>query len=315
MGIKYIKDRKGKFAGSVSDGKGLPSAIPTLPKRPVRPEPELPVVAMPSATEVPEDYHPRLSIPRQIQLKYNIEEFFEYEVKENQELRTSILEGKEIGHTIASDIDNKTGQVLKDAGHPIVYEVDERSQEVKARSFGDLWIRDGEYINPINVKTGIVNGNKNGSGNMASMQRLKDAYLSGEIDAYYLAIVKFDVNDDQEITPQVFFVDALNYLDHMNYNMGTGQIMMKEKELYEKIAENPTYTLTRKEKVEKLRDLYDRGLNEARAKLLRMENGKSDFTDYLGALERHSCGKDLSACVCPGNKGYETPNKPGRSFA
>lgn len=311
MGLKYIKDKKGKFRGSISDGKNLPSAVPTLPKRPAPAAHIAPVpTVVPEAVE-----HPRLSIPRQIQLKYNIEEFFEYEVQENEALRNSILEGKEIGHSIASEIDNKTGQVLKDAGHPIVYEVDERTQAVKARSFGDLWIRDGEYTNPINVKTGIVNSGSGGSGNMASMQRLKDAYLSGEIDAYYLAIVKFDVDDEQRITPQVFFVDALNYLDHMNYNMGTGQIMMKEKELYEKIAENPTYTLTRKEKVEKLRDLYDRGLEEARAKLARMEAGASDFGDYLGALNKHACGKDLSECICPGNRAYTTPKRPGRSFA
>ena len=318
MGIKYVKDKKGKFQGSVSDGKGLPTAVPTLPKRPQAAA--APAIQAPIVTEVaPEletEYHPRLSIPRQIQLKYNIEEFFEHEVVENEALRNSIIEGKEIGHSIASEIDNKTAQVLKDAGHPIVYEVDDKTGAKKARSFGDSWIRDGDYVNPINVKTGVMNSsssNSGGNSNMASMMRLKDAYLSGEIDSYYLAITKFDVDDDQNIRPQVFFVDALNYLDHMNYNMGTGQIMMKEKELYEAIEADPTRTLTRKEKVEKLQGLYQRGLEEARAKLVRMEAGESDFSDYLGALDTHSCGKELSKCTC--NNGYQTPAKPGRTFA
>lgn len=315
MGLKYIKDRKGKFRGSISDGKDIPTSGPSLPKRPQAGKPNEPENTKPNISIQPtEDYHPRLSIPRQIQLKYNIEEFFETEVEENEALKKSILEGKEIGHTISSDIDEKTSQVLRDAGHPIVHEIDERTQEPKARSFGDIWIRDGDYVNPINVKTGVLNSGSYGNSNMASMSRLKDAYLSGAIDAYYLAIVKFDVDEDQKITPRVYFVDGLNFIDHMNYNMGTGQIMMKEKELYDAITTDTTRSLSRREKVEKLRDLYDSGLQEAKAKIARMEKGQSDFGNFLDALSSHSCKDEFPHCGCSQREDYTPVPKPGRSF-
>lgn len=287
MALKYIKDRYGKFKGSVSDGKNIPNSVPALPKKP-----EL-TVEQQTAPFTNDDsaFIRPLSIPRQIQLKYNISEFFEHEVVENAALRQSILEGKEIGHTISSDIDTKTSQVLKDAGHPIVYEVDQKTNAKKARSFGDIWIRDGNYVNPINVKTGVVSSDSYGNSNMVSMSRLKDAYLSNEISAYYLAIVKFDVSEDETITPQVFFVDALNFVDHLNYNMGTGQIMMKEKELYTAIEENPTKTLTREEKITKLKGLYQSGLDEAKAKLTRMEAGALDFDSVLEGEDYSSARK------------------------
>lgn len=259
-----VHDSEGNLRGSLATGgKNVPtvSMIPmVLPGKPVHGRAQdIEIIIDPVRIE-------RIrKIKYQIGIKDKILEFIQDEVKNNPALREAILGGKEVGHTISSHIDVATSEFLKSAGYPVKYEVYSGTEDKTKRSFGDIWIEEDGKMNPINIKTGILG---KGNPNMVSMERVRTSFVvEKEIEAYYLAIIKFSVNDAQEITPVVYFIDALNFIDYLNYNMGPGQIMMKEASLYEAVEENPGLTLTREQKESKLKALYAKALEVGRIKV------------------------------------------------
>lgn len=256
-----------------------------------------------------------IQIKNQIAIKNDIAEFINQEILTNETLRESILSGKEAGHSIASHIDVETSRWLLGKGYPIKYEIDPKTQEKITRSFGDIWIKESGHYNPINIKTGLISSTGSGSSNMTSMNRLKDDFLSGNITAYYLAIIKFEVSETNEITPRVYFIDALNFIDYLSYNMGPGQIMMKEKELYKVLETNPGLTLTKEEKISKLKDLYTKGIEEGARKLKEMQDGLADFDAVLSTSAKHVCEEGSIICRCKvSNEPYSHVGKTIRHF-
>lgn len=237
-------------------------------------------------------------IKRQVGIKNDIIGFIQSELDNNPELRNSILSGKEVGHTISSYIDVETSKFLMNAGYPIKHEVNPKTQDKTTRSFGDIWIKEDSFMNPINIKTGLLLEDGGSNPNMTSMNRLKNSFLSESISAYYLAIIKFSILDNDEIEPVVYFIDALNFIDYLNYNMGTGQIMLKEKELYKVLETNPSLTLTREEKIAKLKALYARGLEEAERKIEKSRETLKDFDNFKSESEEHVCDPDSLICNC-----------------
>ena len=256
-----------------------------------------------------------IQIKKEIGIKNHIVEFITEELKNNEELRKSILFGKEVGHTISSHIDVSTSRHLISKNYPIKHEIDVKTGEKTARSFGDVWIEENGRMNPINIKTGLLSEETNSSPNMTSMNRLKNSFLSGSITAYYLAIIKFNVNKEKEITPVVYFIDALNFVDYLNYNTGTGQIMIKEKELYKVLSVNPSLTLTREEKIEKLKALYLKGVEEGERKMAKLKEGAADFDAFLNTSDSHVCDDGSLICSCGVEvKEYAHMPKDQRSF-
>jgi hypothetical protein len=236
-------------------------------------------------------------IKYQLGIKNRIFDFISTELNEDQGLRTLILSSKEVGHTISSHIDVKVSQFLISAQYPIKHELDPKTQGKTKRSFGDIWIAENEHMNPINIKTGIIGDNGGGNPNMVSMKRLKQSFLSQEITSYYLAIIKFSISEDETITPVVYFIDALNFIDYLNFNFGTGQVMMKEKELYQALETNPGQILTREQKIQKLSALYEAGLAEAERKLKDGWEGVNDFSSN-GLGLNHICDANSLICAC-----------------
>ena len=57
---------------------------------------------------------------------------------------------------------------------------------------------------------------------MVAFNRLSERYLKGEIDSYY--IISIDGKDNK-----VTFFDLYQHLPYTNYNVGTGQVMLKER--------------------------------------------------------------------------------------
>lgn len=148
------------------------------------------------------------------------------------EFKKLVTTGKEVGQTISSTIDTESMKLLADKGYDIVSEIDD-SGFTKSRSEGDFWVNEKNYINPINIKTGIDKGeDMKGRPNMTSYRRLVKNVIKGKISSYYLGIVKFKLSDNGEVTAQAYFFDALDYLDCMVYNSGPGQVMINPPVLY-----------------------------------------------------------------------------------
>lgn len=62
------------------------------------------------------------------------------------------------------------------------------------------------------------------------MKKLLDALLMHQIDSYYLLMVKLEIQ--QQTTCVVHFVDMLDYLDHVTFDSGPGQIMLKARSFF-----------------------------------------------------------------------------------
>jgi hypothetical protein len=172
---------------------------------------------------------------------------------------TDLAKGKEIGHRIADYVDDQTTSQLKvDPSVNVKHETDSKGVVVK-RSMGDIWVKANGFYNPVNVKAGITT---NGNPNVVSLTKLIDRLFKHQIDSYYLLIVKTPLVDGSIVgtTPKVFLIDLLDYLDYINFDAGPGQIMLKEKELYEILdASTIPVPLTLQEKVEKLMAIMEDG--------------------------------------------------------
>lgn len=184
--------------------------------------------------------------------------FWEQQVK-TEEFH-GLFQGKEIGHRIADYVDERTTAMLEKE-FEVVHEVDSQGKK-RARSMGDVWIKSGGIYNPVNVKAGEAG--KNGQPNMVSLTKLIGAILSEDIDSYYLLIVKMELSIDKNngriITPRVYLVDMLDYLNFITFDSGPGQSMLKEKQFYDAFASGfQPEALTLAQKLQKMIDLYEDG--------------------------------------------------------
>jgi hypothetical protein len=194
-----------------------------------------------------------------------------------------------------------------DEALPTAHQLGPRGRQ-RARSMGDLWVHSGGIYNPINVKAGEAG--KNGQPNMVSLTKLLDALLKHHIDSYYLLIVKMrlsslaanaDVPESRlrpdEIVPNVYLVDMLDYLDFVTFDAGPGQTMLKERQFYEAVdAGFVPQSAGIAAKVSRLIDLLedgDRRLIENRRR--KMERLRADFVNYQasGAFDVNQEGLNL----------------------
>lgn len=223
------------------------------------------------------------------EIKRLTEEFWVEHVK--TDAFRAIFVGKEIGHKIADYVDEKTTELLK-SKFDCAQQVDKKGKP-RSRSMGDVWIAGSNIYNPLNVKAGEAG--KNGQPNLVSLTKLIDALLSDQIDSYYLLIVKMrmvdhsaseDVQEEdlspELITPNVYLVDMLDYLDFVTFDSGPGQAMLKEKQFYAAVdAGQVPKEIDLPEKVKRLMALMedgDRRLAENRAtKMTRLRKLIEDY--------------------------------------
>ena len=164
-----------------------------------------------------------------------------------------LFQGKEIGHRIADYVDENTTAMLEKSLN-VLHEVDARGKR-RSRSMGDVWVHS--------------KGMYNGQPNMVSLTKLIEAILREQVDSYYLLIVKMDRKNGLSksegrpnivITPHVYLVDMLDYLQYITFDSGPGQAMLKEKQFYEAYhAGKRPPALTLAEKLVKMIDLYEDG--------------------------------------------------------
>jgi len=174
-----------------------------------------------------------------------------------------IFRGKEIGHRIADYVDEKTSELL--TSHLDTGFLRSKSGKKLDRSMGDIWIKSEGLYNPLNVKAGEYN-EKGGQPNLVALNKVLTALLKKQIDSYYLLIIKMQVHRVKEHTqsfdviPRVYFVDMLDHLDVVHFNSGPGQLMLKEKQFYEKMnSKIQNYSLPLNQKIRKLLSLKQDG--------------------------------------------------------
>lgn len=180
-----------------------------------------------------------------------------------------IAQGKEIGHKLADLVDEKTTALLT-LKHITKHQRNARGQ-IRVRSMGDLWLKDGGIYHPVNVKTGIVGAE--GQPNLVSLKKVLSVIMARQIDSYYLLIVKMEITK-KGIIPSVYFVDMLDWLDYVSFDSGPGQMMLRAVKFFNEYDPKKIGALDIKAKVQKLMDLYEDG--ERRLKL----NRESDLNRY-----------------------------------
>ncbi len=155
--------------------------------------------------------------------------------------------GKEIGHRIADYVDERTTTLL--AQHLTTRQQRKSDGAIMPRSMGDIWVLSNGMYNPINIKSGEVG--KQGQPNMVSLKKLLRALLLRQIDAYYLLLVKVKLGVTSEA--RIYLVDLLDHLDVTTFDSGPGQIMLKERLFYQRMADNMApQVLTLDEKIARL---------------------------------------------------------------
>jgi hypothetical protein len=186
-----------------------------------------------------------------------------------------------MGHKLADLVDEKTTALLT-IKHLVKHQVDSRGRR-RTRSMGDLWLHERGIYHPVNVKTGIVGAE--GQPNLVSLKKVIGAIMARQIDAYYLLIVKMLV-EPGHIVPSVFLVDMLDWLDYVTFDSGPGQMMLKAAKFFAECNTRKSPTLSIKEKLARLMDLYqdgERRLMENRARDVKRYN--SLFEEFMSRRE------------------------------
>ena len=131
---------------------------------------------------------------------------------------------KEVGHSFGEKVEETLVDKLIEIDPRFVAPDTKRAmQDVK---FGD---------DLINIKFGF---DKKGQPNMVAFNRLSERYLKGEIDSYYIISIDGKTN-------KVTFFDLYQHLPYTNYNVGTGQVMLKEKPFFETFNQKKDYSISK----------------------------------------------------------------------
>lgn len=147
---------------------------------------------------------------------------------------------KEVGHSFGDRFEDELVKSF------IEYDSD-FTEPTTDRSMDDIKYKD----NYINIKFGYK---KNGQPNICSMQKLFKYLHEGKIDSYY--ILSFDAYDSS-----IHFFDVYDYLEYTNFNYGTGQLMLKEKQFKRIYNFNESFDLTKNDKIIKMGNMMKEELD------------------------------------------------------
>ena len=154
-----------------------------------------------------------------------------YILKLVERLLPSILEEvdfdptvKEVGHSFGEKVEETLVDKLCELDP--AFTAPEGKREMQDVSFND---------DLINIKFGF---DKKGQPNMVAFNRLSERFLKKEIDSYYIISIDGKTN-------KVTFFDLYQQLPYTNYNVGTGQVMLKEKPFFESFNQKKDYSISK----------------------------------------------------------------------
>ena len=141
---------------------------------------------------------------------------------------------KEVGHSYGEKVEETLVEKLCELDP--AFTAPEGKREMQDVSFND---------DLINIKFGF---DKKGQPNMVAFNRLSERYLKGEIDSYY--IISIDGKDNK-----VTLFDLYQHLPYTNYNVGTGQVMLKERQFFETFDQEKDYSISKISIIHTLRQM------------------------------------------------------------
>ena len=131
---------------------------------------------------------------------------------------------KEVGHTFGEKVEEVLVNKLVELDSR--FTAPDNKREMQDVSFND---------DLINIKFGF---DKKGQPNMVAFNRLSTRYLKEEIDSYYIISIDGKTN-------KVTFFDLYQQLPYTNYNVGTGQVMLKEKSFFQQFDQKKDYSVSK----------------------------------------------------------------------
>ena len=148
---------------------------------------------------------------------------------------------KEVGHSYGEKVEETLVEKLCEIDP--AFTAPEGKREMQDVSFND---------DLINIKFGF---DKKGQPNMVAFNRLSEKFLKDEIDSYY--IISIDGKDKK-----VTFFDLYQHLPYTNYNVGTGQVMLKEKSFFESFDQEKDYSISKYTVIQTLRKMKVQSHND-----------------------------------------------------
>lgn len=149
---------------------------------------------------------------------------------------------KEVGHAFADRFESTLAKKLMIKSDKYL-----KPDSLKHRDPAD-WFSDSV---PTNCKFGY---DKNGQPNLISFNRFFNGVLSGKLEEYIIISVDAKTRD-------VKVFRLIDWLDCVNYNTGTGQLMLKES-LLNKIYDESRPKVTRYDAIKKLISIDEKACNE-----------------------------------------------------
>ena len=141
---------------------------------------------------------------------------------------------KEVGHTFGEKVEEVLVEKFVELDSR--FTAPDNKREMQDVSFND---------DLINIKFGF---DKKGQPNMVAFNRLSTRYLKGEIDSYYIISIDGKTNT-------VTLFDLYQQLPYTNYNVGTGQVMLKEKQFFSQFDQSKDYSISRYTIINTLREM------------------------------------------------------------
>ena len=148
---------------------------------------------------------------------------------------------KEVGHTFGEKVEEVLVEKLVELDSR--FTAPDNKREMQDVSFND---------DLINIKFGF---DKKGQPNMVAFNRLSTRYLKNEIDSYYIISIDGKTNN-------VTFFDLYQQLPYTNYNVGTGQVMLKEKQFFSQFDQEKDYSISKISIINTLRQMKVQSHND-----------------------------------------------------
>jgi len=185
---------------------------------------------------------------------------------------------KEPGHTYGEKVEEKlVDKLVQKYPEKFSHPEKKKGKGKQTRKMEDMiWIPTSALIN---IKLGYEK--KQGQPNMVSFTRLMEKFHKEEIDSYYIFIIDVIGKTKTTLRTSLYFFNLYDYLDYVNYNYGTGQVMLKEKQFLDNYDLNKYFDYTKKDIMLKLEEI-DRNAYESHRNLKQKqyEKRREIFNDY-----------------------------------
>lgn len=170
---------------------------------------------------------------------------------------------KEPGHTYGEKVEEKlVDKLVQKYPEKFSHPEKKKGKGKQTRKMEDMiWIPTSALIN---IKLGYEK--KQGQPNMVSFTRLMEKFHKEEIDSYYIFIIDVIGKTKTTLRTSLYFFNLYDYLDYVNYNYGTGQVMLKEKQFLDNYDLNKYFDYTKKDIMLKLEEI-DRNAYESHRNL------------------------------------------------